>query len=99
MYYMGCGIGLFLLSITSIAISFFFNNFTRTFILIGAIASFGIAAKEFAFCGPKTNFFGYVNFKFQSEASSTIERKHRSTPLKFLLWISEMVQILSIGLH
>lgn len=97
-YYITIGIFLLILALLSIALPFFFSDIPRIFLFMGAIASLGVALKNYGLTTPNRNPFGYVYYRMQTSKCGTITDPSHHTPLEIMLYLSEILQICSIGI-
>jgi hypothetical protein len=96
-YYFGVAIVLFVLLIVSISIPFFFSDIPRIFIFMGAVSSLAIAMKDYRFQKNYSRQFGYVQYRTGNSMPKFMNKKWHHTPLEIMLYISELLQVLSIG--
>ncbi len=96
-YYLGFGLASFVLLAVSIAIPFFFGDIPRIFIFMGAVASLGVALKDHGPNHPDRNPLGYVVHDAGRVNQQQVPRARVHTPLEIMLYISELVQLLSVG--
>nr|MDO8118776.1 hypothetical protein [Candidatus Sigynarchaeota archaeon] len=96
-YYLVFGLVSLVVPVISIAIPFFFGDVPRIVIFMGAVASLGVALKDHGPGYPNKNPFGYVNHETGRENPQAVKRPRVHTPLEIMVYISELLQILSIG--